>query len=391
MSTEIRELAPDEMASAQRLGHEAFGSPRPSDDGGPVPAAPGRRFLGALVDGRLVAKLSAVSHRSWWHGADVPTLGIGGVAVEVEHRGAGLVGRLFAEARAGAEADGAALSTLYPTAPAIYRRLGYEIVTDLLTVAVPTSALAQLRAPDGVRLRRAEVADVPAVREAYREWARTRNGPLTRTGPAFPETDEELLGEFSGITLAERDGRVVGWCSFERGTGYGPESRIEVTDLLAVDPGAHLALLASLGRHASVVGRVELQTSGDDLLRLLTRTADWSVLERSPYMLAVLDPVAALEGRRWPPMDVSLPLVLADADGTRGLRLELDGEGGATCTTTEPAPDAPVLTRRGLAARFSGHWSCASLRGAGQLAGDSRHDWLLDALFTGECHVRDYF
>lgn len=391
MSTEIRELAPEELRAAQQLGHEAFGSPRPSPDDAPVPTAPGRRFLGAFVDGRLVAKLSAVAHRSWWYGAEVATLGVGGVAVEVEHRGSGLVGQLFAEARAGAQADGAALSSLYPTAPAIYRRLGHEIVTDLLTVAVPTSALAQLRAPDGVRLRRAEVADVPAVRAVYQEWARTRNGPLTRTGPAFPATDEELLGGFSGVTLAERDGRVVGWCGFERGTGYGPESRIEVTDLIAVDPGAHLALLASLGRHASVVGRVELQTSGEDLLRLLTRTADWTVLERHPYMLAVLDVPAALQGRRWPPLAVSLPLVVADADGTRGWVVELDGRGGATCTPTEPSPTAPVLTRRGLAARFSGRWSCTSLRGAGLLTGDAGSDWLLDALFAGECHVRDYF
>lgn len=391
MSTEIRELTSDDVRGAHHLGHEAFGSPRPSPDGELGGTAPGRRFLGAFVDGRLVGKLSAVAHRSWWHGADVPTTGIGGVAVAVEQRGAGLVGRLFAEALAGAAAEGVALSTLYPTAPAIYRRLGYEVVTDLLTVAVPTSSLAQLRVPDGIKLRRAEVADLPAVREVHRGWASTHNGPLTRTGPAFPDPDDVVLSALSGITLAERDGRVVGYCGFERGTGYGPEAKIEVSDLLSLDPAANLALLASLGRHSSVVGRIELQTSGDDLLRLLSRTADWTVLERHPYMLAVLDVARALQGRRWPPLAVSLPLVVADADGGQALRLELDGEGGAVCTPTEPAPDAPVLTRRGLAARFSGHWSCASLRAAGLLSGDARHDWLLDALFTGECHVRDYF
>nr|WP_156609623.1 GNAT family N-acetyltransferase [Auraticoccus cholistanensis] len=389
--TEIRELTADDLRAAHALSHEAFGPPRLADDAEPGPYPPGRRIVGAFADGRLVAKLSGIDHRAWWHGAELASLGIGGVTVAVEHRGAGLLARLFEDALGAAREAGAAVSTLYPTAPAIYRGQGYEVVTDLLTVAVPTRALATLRVPEGVRLRRAEPADVPAVREVYRRWASVHNGPLTRTGPAFPAGDAELLAEPSGITLAERDGELLGYCSFERGTGYGPEAKVEVPDLMASGPEGYLALLASLGSHSSVVGRIEIRTSGDDLVRLLARTSDWQVVDRHPYMLAVLDVAAACTGRRWPPVRATVGWTVADAAGGRGWTLELDGEGGASCTPGPRREDVPTFSRRGFAARYSGHWSCASLRGAGLLTGPTGSDALLDAVFTGECHVRDYF
>ncbi|RCK68606.1 GNAT family N-acetyltransferase [Desertihabitans brevis] len=390
MSVEFRELTEDDRRASDALSHEAFGAPRTDRDPEPRPLPPGRHRVGAFVDGRLVAKLGAAEYTSFWGGAELTTAGIGGVTVAVEHRRGGLLRGLFEVGLAPARENGVAVSTLYPTAPAIYRRLGYEVVTDLITVRVPTSSLATLAVPEPVRLRRATEADLPAVRAVYRAWAVGHNGPLSRTGPAFGATDAEVLAEFSGITLAEVDGVCVGYCSFDRGTGYGPEATVEVSDLVATTGEGYLALLASLGSHASVVGSIDLRTSGSDVVRLLHRTSHWQVVSRNPYMLAVLDIPAALSGRRWLPVEHTLELAVED-EAVHGYRLTLDGLGGGVCEQVPLTFDMPVLTRRGLAARYAGSQSCASLRAAGHLRGDDRQDPWLDALFTGEAHVLDHF
>ncbi|SDE10732.1 GNAT family N-acetyltransferase [Auraticoccus monumenti] len=391
MTTETRQLTSEDLRALHALGHEAFGIPRLAEDAEPDPLRPGHRVVGVVEDGRVLAAASGIDHRSYWHRTEVPSLGIGGVSVAVEHRGSGLLAGLLTDVHDTARSAGVALATLYPSAPGIYRGLGYEVVGHVLTLAVPTAVLAQVRVPDGVRLRRAELADVPAVRDLYRRWAAGYNGPLTRTGPAFPATDAELLAAPSGTTLVERDGELIGSCSFDRGHEVSPRAAIGVRDLVALEPDGYLALLASLGSSASVVGRVEIHTSGDDVVRLLTRSSDWEVVDRAPYMLAVLDVAGACTQRRWPQLAVRLDLTVADRDGEQGWSLELDGSGSATCEPAPVRPGAPVLTRRGLAARYAGSWSCHALRQAGLLHGDAGSDPLLDALFTGDFHVRDHF
>ena len=66
-------------------------------------------------------------------------------------------------------------SGLYPTAPGIYRRLGYEIVGELADVEVPVAPLTRIPAPPGVVLRRADPADerdAAAHQAVYVRWAR---------------------------------------------------------------------------------------------------------------------------------------------------------------------------------------------------------------------------
>lgn len=77
-----------------------------------------------------------------------------------------------------------------------------------------------------------------------------------------------------------------------------PGAKIEVADLVATRAEDYRALLASLGSHSSVAGRIETQTSGRDVVRLLHRTANWQVVDQHPYMLAVLDVVLPQPARR---------------------------------------------------------------------------------------------
>ena len=106
--------------------------------------------------------------------------------------------------------------TLYPTAPGIYRRLGYELVGALDFVELPTSELLGVRAPAAagpgrVTTRRAAPGrrrgGPPRLRPLGGRPARSADPPRPRRSR---QTDEELFADLTGLTLAVADGYVDG-------------------------------------------------------------------------------------------------------------------------------------------------------------------------------------
>ena len=131
---------------------------------------------------------------------------------------------LLSEVREG----GAAISTLFRTAPALYRSLGYEQVAELTYAELPAAALRGLRVRPPITVRRATVEDGPAIRSVYARVAAAGSCLLTRTGPCFTATDQDLMDPFDGITLAvEPDGSVSGYVSWNRGENFGPDGVLE--------------------------------------------------------------------------------------------------------------------------------------------------------------------
>lgn len=393
----VRPLTADDLEQSVALGIEAFGAipdgmPRPTREGFP---GPGRLWWGAFDGERLAGRMLRREYHSWWHGQELPTSGIAGVAVSPEERGRGLLRELFRAVLDASVERGDVVSTLYPTAPGIYRSSGYEVVTTLQTVEVPTAELTQVRPPVGVRTRRATAADLPAARALYDVWARAQNGPLTRRGPSFPATDEDVIGDFTGVTLAvDESDAVVGYCSWNRGRGYGPEGRIEVQDLLATTAEGYRALWRLLGSFASVAVRVTVQTSGDDLARSVLPTLSWTAIESHPYMLRLLDVPAAFTALPARARGTVVLHVHQDAvSGTDGSYRLTASEDGVTCERTDPEGDHPTFTPGGLALLWSGAQTCANVRMAGLLTGGTAEDdAVLDAVCAGRpLHVRDYF
>lgn len=398
---QTRQLTADDFAASYRLGTEAFGTPPagtppPTADGFPYP---GRHAWGTFEGDRLVARVVGREYDAWFHGRTVPTCGVAGVTVEAEHRGEGLLTDLMTTMLTEAAGRGEALSTLYPSAPGIYRPFGYELVGSYDVIEVPVGELATVRPPStSTTTRRASVADVDAVRGVYDAWAAEQNGPLSRRGPSFPGTADELVSAFTGVTLAvDAAGDVVGYCSWRRGTGYDTDATVEVTDLLALTSDGHRALWRMLGSFTSVTGQVRVWTSGDDLARLVLPSASWRVRHRYPYMLRVHDVAAALTGIATPvPADVAFAVAgdrLGTANGSYRLRTT---DGRTACEAAgSHAGDAatpPVFDVRGLALAYAGAQSCANLRLAGLLTGPDEYDATLDALLGGrQVHIRDHF
>lgn len=384
MSPTVRPLTEDDTEQMERQFREAFGSWDPPDPPVSMHAA-GKRWWGVEDGGRIVATALDREYDSWFRGVRVPTAGIGGVTVAAEHRGRGLVRPMMTALLDAARERGAAISTLYATAPGIYRSFGYEAIGSLDTVRVPTAAL-RTEGPitEGLTARRADPSDADAIRAVHERWASRRQGPLSHSGPLF--RDPPTL-RVDAVTVVERpDGSLSGYTRWDRGRGYGTDAEITVHDLVADDAGSALLLMSTIASFVSVTGTAAVTTSAFATWRHLLRGGEVSPSISRPYSLSVLDPAALALGRFAPGIEARTDVEI----GGRSVRLEV-ADGRATARDVE-TPGARRLTAGGLALTFSGTERSSVLRELGHLEGDESDDATWDALFCrGPVEVTDYF
>lgn len=388
MTLDVRPLAESDLDEAWALGLTAFGG----EPGTPRRDAPHRQQWGAFEGGRLLGKASLLRYAQWFGGRPVPMAGVAGVAVRPEARGRGVSRALVRALAASAVAQGLPVSALFPTAPGVYRGLGWEVVGSLDETRLAVSDLARLPPVPGVRLRPAGEADGPALQELWNDAASAGNGQLTRTGPLFAGGAAAEALEAEVVTLAEVGTAAVGYLSYDRGRGYGPDSALRVWEMVARTDLAARALLGTLGAWDTVVGGVHWRGDTGDLALLLDRVVP-RPYETRPWSLRLLDPDAAVAARGWS-ADAEAAFVLLDpeAAGTggqpeRAVRLVVRGGDGRL----EPADPAglPRLHVRGLAVLFAGGASTVRLQRTGLLDGPLP---ALDAAFAGPAPVLlDYF
>jgi predicted acetyltransferase len=253
MTLYIRRLEPDDAEPARRLGMEAFGVPSNPPTSPATIDQPGMNWYGAIEEDLLVARLVDREYDAYFGGMPVPTCGVGGVTVAVEYRSQGILTPLFTTLLRDAKERGALISTLFPSAPRIHRKFGYETIAEYVTVEVPNAVLAAVSRPTTIRTRRASAIDFAAIQAVYDSWAIEQNGPLSRRGVSFTATAEDFIGSFTGVTVAvDAYDAVHGFASWRRGEGVGEGASIKVSDLLATNGAAYRALLSVIGSFTSV-------------------------------------------------------------------------------------------------------------------------------------------
>ncbi|AKU16537.1 GNAT family N-acetyltransferase [Luteipulveratus mongoliensis] len=389
---EIRAADERDATELAQLSSESFGYPLP-DTPPRSPNAAGWRTYVATHDDRVVAAVMDRRYDSWFWGSRFSTCGVASVKVALEHRGNALLTPLFERMLADAVQEGVTISTLYPTAPGIYRRFGYELISSYDELSVPTAALAAVRTTGGA-VRRGSVADVPTIRDLYDRWASSHNGPLTRDGASFPATDEDLAKAFPGMTIAVDDeGTPTGYALWTRIDGYHDSGVVEVQDLIALSDQGLRQLLHALGTSATVAPTTIISMSTPDLAQIVLPSHPWSIKQANPYGIAILDVAGTFTSRSYPTwLDLDLRfavdgLPVAGQDGAYQLRVR---DGRADVERAERAEIA--YTARGLALRFAGSHSCTDLRRAGFMTGPTDDDDRWDAVFSGpSVHIRDYF
>jgi predicted acetyltransferase len=409
-NVEIRPLGPDDDLDAQiDLGERAFG---PMTQAGreqwrKVAAACVRHgaVLGAFVAGRPAGAASFYDMRQWWRGQSLPMAGVASVKVAPEHRGRGIGRQLMTSTLDLIAERGYPLSALYPATMPIYRSLGWELGGSRYTAVLPSRELRSLMRPDAalprdiapadgtaVDVRRASPGDAASVIAVIgrAHAAAGDNGPLT--------WDDELTGH---ILSNPDDYTYLADDGFAAYRWHGGSEELRVRRVHGVSAETVRALWSVIASHSSVAERVNVRLSPNDPLWWLARERDVALIQRSMWMLRVVDAPAAIGARGFPPgVSLSVPLVIADEarpanagpwlleiEGGKGA-LVPDGDGSDQSASTR----APLtLGARGLAALYAGT-PVSALRLAGLAAGgEAGRDAALEAAFAGTSFMLDDF
>ncbi|GIG89908.1 GNAT family N-acetyltransferase [Plantactinospora endophytica] len=396
-TTLIRKLEADDLAQAGELGRLAFGS-APSTAPPSQEPRPGRTGYGAFdQDGRLVGKAIDLHHDQWWAGRRVAAADVAGVAVLPEARGRGVALALLRELLRGAHERGAAISALYPTVTGPYRRAGWEVAGALRAVDLPTLALPRHRPAPDLTVRPGGPGDLDATAELYERIARHRCGLLDHRGGGFApaEPPSALPDGVDGLTLVERDGRLIGYASWQRGHGYDEHAVLTVQKVLADSAEAARELVGVLASWQSVTPTLRLWPLASDAVAAHLPLEQACQHEERIWMHRPVDVVRAVADRGWPAhVRGRVDFALADeiAPWNSGTwRLEVDG--GAAELRRIPDEPAIQLSVRGFALLYTGVADGYAVAEAGLLRCPAGTDpAALDLLGAGpRAELLDYF
>ncbi|WP_323097496.1 enhanced intracellular survival protein Eis [Intrasporangium sp. YIM S08009] len=340
-----------------------------------------------------------------WGGRHLQMGGVAGVYVEPSARGRGVATTLTRALVTRMGELGDVVSCLFPTAPTLYRRSGYEIGGVQSRTTFPSHLVRALgSAADGRRVRPATPEDA----DALTALTRTAQARHAQSGPMVPRAEvfRRMLEQGELITyVAGHDagsGEPTGFVVYDLS---GEAATVE--HLVAADPATAAALWGVVGSGSSAVPTVHTYLDPRDPVLLSLAGLPEAQVAQVPWMARVIDLAAAFARRGFAPhttTTVELDVTDTDAPTNAGRwRLTVDGGSGTATRVAEGPADTsgadasgadasvPAVDARGLAALWCG-WTASRLRLAGLLRGGSPDtDAALDAVFASTPYITEYF
>lgn len=319
-------------------------------------------------------------------GRALPMLGVAAVGVRIDRLRRGVATTMMRHVLAEARERGFALSTLFASSWALYRKVGYggagtRHVASFSPAEIGPAAVHE----PGVELRRATADDRPAVEALYRRHALGYPGHLDRGPYIWARIWDTRFGvPAHGVVLHDGEG-LAGYAYYRK--HYEPGAlrhRMEITDLCARTPAAWRRLWTFLGDHATMVGRIELPTAPHDPMFLHHPDPRMRMSLVDNWFVRVTDIEGFLQGRAYGPAlggTVDLHLdddVLPEQAGP--WRLTVDGGKGRVAR----GGDGTVrLSPRGLASWTTGFTSLSTLAELGLASGPAEALHRAEALMAG--------
>ncbi|WP_076258690.1 GNAT family N-acetyltransferase [Intrasporangium flavum] len=406
-----RDATRDDLAAVLRIRNRSFG---PLGIGGTdwwdrvaAETLGGRMVVVTDGDGAVVGAGRIRPFEQAWGGRHLSMGGVAGVYVEPSARGRGVATTLTRALVARMGELGDVVSCLFPTAPALYRRSGYEVGGVQSRTTFPSHLVRALgSAADGRRVRPATPEDADTLTVLTRT-AQARHG---QSGPMVPRAEvfRRMLEEQTLITyVAGHDagsGEPTGFVVYDLS---GEAATVE--HLVAADAATAAALWGVVGSGSSAVPTVHTYLDPRDPVMLALAGLPEASVTQVPWMARVIDLAPAFAGRGFAThTSAAVELDVADPDAPANAgrwRLAVDGGSGTATRVAEAAPDASggamgsggadasvsCVDARGLAALWCG-WSASRLRLAGLLDGGSPDtDAALDAIFAATPYITEYF
>lgn len=241
-------------------------------------------------------------------GVQIPAHLISSVTVRATHRRRGILRRMMTDDLGRAAEAGFAVAALTASEASIYRRFGFGTATWTHDVAVDTDSRFALASVPAGYCALVDPHDIPALAPAVFDAFHARQpGSLGRhaqygdriSGRVTEEGDEDRARR-AAVHYSDA-GEVDGYVTYRFGGWESKPHTIEVTDLVAADPAASLALwqyLASIDLSTRVT-----YSAGppDDALR-------WALVDprvvsvtnvEDRIWLRILDPIAAFAARAY--------------------------------------------------------------------------------------------
>jgi predicted acetyltransferase len=379
----FRQAQEEDAPRVGALVAEAFQRGRPVDD---KPLGMTDRYV-VVEDDVVVGTAAATPVGQYVGGVALPMAAIWSVAVSDTARGHGVGRTLMSELLGSLRDQGVVLSALFPSVPAPYRRVGYEIAGERRVLRAPLHSLPAVR--DALPVRAWDDSDLDAVVACYEQFAATQTGLLQRPRSWW---EARVVKDRGGSLLyrraVEQDGRLTGYLLYSKGEAPADLPYyydVTVHDLAWTTPQAGDALLGYLGSHRALGRDVRWPAAAADAWTTqfggyLPRV-DFSY----PWMLRLLDPVAALEGRGYrAAVSATVAVTVTDpvlAPAEQSIEVQVEGGVGKVRPVDRAAARLDVGA---LAALYSGWSTATDLARAGRLtgAGDSELA-ALDAVFSG--------
>ncbi len=258
--------------------------------------------LAAYADGAIQASASSVPFELWLEGSKVAMGGVTSVACMPEYRRQGLVAELMRRTLARSHEKGETVSGLWTPHPALYRRYGYEICTEVARYGFHPKRIALSSGPRAEG--RIEESSPAAWREfdrLYRDWGRMRNSLLGRSEQRWTEMvlrDHWDRMRRASYLYRNPAGDAEGYAVLRvPATGEAVDRTLIVSELIALNGDAYRSLLALVLSH-DLAGNVRWLGPPDE--PLLDVIVDPAPIERQRHwglMLRIVDLPEALSQR----------------------------------------------------------------------------------------------
>ncbi len=376
----LRPFSREEFDAASDVVEMAFlMSARPEDRAVFAAGLEWDRSLGAFAGERIVGTGAIYTFELTVPGTTAPAAGVTIVTVHPAYRRRGILSAIMDRQFADLCENGEPIAVLRASEAAIYGRFGYATASREVAVELNRAALfdpdapaagapvLELAAPGEIRQQLAEVYD--AVRPDM-------PGFIGRNDPAWADVLYDPEHRRSGGTTLRaallRDGADTrGYVLYRVHQNWVddlPAARVDVHELLAVDPAAAVALWQhvldiDLTSTTGAWGR----PVDEPLLRLLADPRRARVRMRDGLWLRLVRLGEALAARRYAaPVDLVLEVTDSRCPWNAG-RHRLAGDGsGATCEPTTDPPDLRIDTTV-LAAAYLGDPVLGAYAGTGRV------------------------
>jgi len=316
-----------------------------------------------------------------WGGRDVRMHGVAGVAVVPEARGVGLGTQLMTAYLAELRGNGVALSSLFASTRALYRKVGFELAGATYHHSMTTEFFSGSTA---LTVRELVPADYGQIERIYASRLAREAGSLVR-GPYIWDRVWRARGGTShdGFVVLQDD-RITGWLVVDQSSRPDGFQNVEVKDAQALD-GASWARIGALLRAFGSMSRTTKMIGGpthplfDVASEFRVETKLWE-----PWMLRLVHLEAAMRERGWPAhLSAELHLsvdddVLPENTGAWVLAIR-DGE----AMLHKGGPGTIKLGIRALTRLYSGWTGAHQLAQTGLLSASAAELDLLDAAFAG--------